>query len=165
MSGGTGNTEWAQLLARFHAGHHDATGKRLPYTIVFNRVIESLLANSEVPCEWRILLFIWRMSWGHNSDFAVDRIDGKQIGQNVCADFFGVDKRRVSDAVVLLRGMGYIVPRKGQALYPSDCLPSANPNAEPVSKVQAQRTFWPFWTYGKSGPQRTFVLWRPLRLS
>ena len=144
MSGGTGNTEWAQLFARFLAGHHDATGKRLPSTIVFNRVIESLLANSEVPFEWRILLFNWRMSWGHNSDFAVDRIGGKQIGQNVCADFFGVDKRRVSDAVVLLRGMGYILPRKGQALYPSDCLPSANPNAEPVSKVQAPADFSAF---------------------
>jgi hypothetical protein len=107
-------------------------------------VIESILANSEVPFEWRILLFIWRMSWGHNSDFAIDRIDGKQIGQNVCAEFFGVDKRRVSDAVVLLRGMGYILPRKGQALYPGDCLPSATSNAEIVSKVQAPADFSAF---------------------
>ena len=144
-----GNKEWAEIFANFHARHRDPEGKRLQYTIVFNTAIESLMVNSEVPLEWRVLAFIWRMSWGYSSDFAVDSIGGKRIGQTVCAEALHVDKRRVSDAVVLLRGMGYLLPGKGQALYPSDCLPSADSRAEPVVKVRALADFSAFLDFWK----------------
>src|ERR1035438_1248065 len=144
MSGGNGNNEWTDLFASFHARHRDSAGKKLRFTAIFNTAIESLMANSEAPLEWRVLALIWRMSWGHNSDYAVDAIGGNRIGQTVCAGALRVDKRRVSDAVVLLRGMGYLLPGNGQALYPSDCLPSADTSAEPVSKVRALADFSAF---------------------
>jgi hypothetical protein len=106
-------------------------------------VIELVLANPEMPFEWQVLVYFWRMSWGHNSDFAVDAIGGKRIGQNTCAEFFHVDKRRVSAAVVFLRGIGFILPGTGQSVYPSDCLPSAN-SGEPVSKVRPPADFSAF---------------------
>lgn len=141
MSGGNNNKEWAAIFASFHARHHDPEGKKLQFTVVFNTAIESLISNSQVPIEWRVLAFIWRMSWGHSSDFAVDSIGGKRIGQTVCAEALHVDKRRVSDAVVLLRGMGYLLPGTGHALYPSDRLPGVDSSAKPVSKVRALADF------------------------
>jgi hypothetical protein len=63
MSGGNGDNEWAGLFASFHARHRDPEEKKLKFTIIFNTAIESLMANPEVPLEWRVLAFIWRRSW------------------------------------------------------------------------------------------------------
>lgn len=55
MSGGNGNNEWSEIFASFHARHQDPQGTKLPFTVIFNTAIAFLMANCEVPLEWRFL--------------------------------------------------------------------------------------------------------------
>jgi len=156
MSVGTGNSAWSDLFASFHSRHRDPKGKRLTFTVVFNTAIESLMVKSEVPLEWRVLAFIWRMSWGHSSDFAVDRIGGKQIGQTRCAEA----PKSINGGSVTrwLCSVEWVTscPGKGKRCTPAIADPARVPAQNQFQKSGPLRTFQPFWRSGKSRPQRTF---------
>jgi hypothetical protein len=121
VSGDSPNgTEWAVVFASFHARHRDKDGRKLKFTAVFNAAMDAFIGASEIPLEWRVLAWIWRYSWGNDSDWCVDKIGGEAIGQQACADFFGVDKQRVNDAVMVLRTLNFVAPKTGHKLVPVD---------------------------------------------
>src|ERR1035438_3168090 len=120
MSGDNSLGDWAQAFASFHDRHRGADGKKLKFTGVFNTHMEAFIMEPEVPLDWRVLAAIWRYSWGNNSDFAIQKIGGNRIGQQDLADMLVTDKRRISDAVVLLRALNYVKPDTGHLLYPID---------------------------------------------
>lgn len=127
-----GGPDWALAFAEFHARHRDVKGKKLVFTAIFNAAMDAFIMCPEVPLVWRVLAWIWRHSWGNSSDFCVDGIGGDPLGQQACADQFGVDKRRVHDCVALLRGLNFILPPNGHKLYPIDD-PSQPPPKDPTT--------------------------------
>ena len=117
MSASNGVTEWGRMFADLQ-DKHAKDGKRPSYTAVFNDHLDALIAESEVPLEWRFLAWVWRKSWGHNSDCAVDRIGGKALGQNDAAEAFGVRKQRISECVSILHLLNFLLCDQGHKLYP-----------------------------------------------
>lgn len=100
-----------------------------------------------IPLEWRFLAGIWRYAWGNNSDFAVDRIGGKQIGQHEFAIMFGVDKRRISDRAVVLRRLDYLKPDTGHMLYPVDAPNQEQPQTDAKEQQTRVRTSTDFMAF------------------
>jgi len=134
---GTDNGNWSRLFTEFHARHRDANGKKLKFTAVFNTHMEVFIRESEVPLEWRFLAWIWRHAWGNNSDYAVKDISGAQLRQADFADEARVEKQRVSDAAVLLRGLNFLVTGTGQKLYPVDDPTQKPPPSGPDGNVKS----------------------------
>lgn len=116
----TYGSDWAALFAEFHARHVDTRGKKLKFVIVFNASMEFFIGCREVPLMWRILAWIWRYSWGNNSDHCVDKIGGTAIGQQACAGAFQVDKRRINQCVGELRVLNFVHVKTGHRLKPVD---------------------------------------------
>src|SRR5436305_1244180 len=118
-SNGSG-PDWVQAFAEFHKRHRDKNGKKLVFTAVFNAAMDAFISCAEVPLVWRVLAWIWRHSWGNDSDYCVDAIGGKPIGQQACADEFDIEKQRISDCVATLRVLYFVLPSTGHKLYPVD---------------------------------------------
>ena len=120
MAAPNNGPDWAAAFAEFHGRHRDVKGRKLVFTAIFNAAMESFIACPEVPLVWRVLAWIWRYSWGNDSDYCVDGIGGNSLGQQGCANHFGLDKRRVHDCVTLLRDLNFVLPPDGHKLYPVD---------------------------------------------
>jgi hypothetical protein len=142
-----GGPDWALAFAEFHARHRDVKGKKLVFTAIFNAAMDAFITCSEVPLVWRVLAWIWRCSWGKDSDYCVDGIGGSPLGQQACADQFGVDKRRVHDCVTILRQLNFVLPPDGHKLYPVDDPtnpPPKDPNTTDVESPDPSGLFREF---------------------
>jgi hypothetical protein len=132
-----GGPDWALAFADFHARHRDVKGRKLVFTAVFNAAMEAFIMCPEVPLVWRVLAWIWRLSWGNDSDYCVDDIGGSPMGQQACADHFGVKKQRVHDCVVLLRELNFVLPPDGHKLYPVDDPTRNAPQSDSAENVKS----------------------------
>lgn len=147
MSATNGGADWGRMFADLQDAYRGPDGRRPSYTAVFNSHLDALIAEKvAVPLEWRLLAWIWRKSWGNNSECAVDKIGGKALGQNDAAEAFGVRKQRISECVAILRELNFLLCNHRYELYPVvDPTTQKRIKGEPESG--AQRTHRPFFAF------------------
>lgn len=88
--------------------------------------LEADMRNEDLPTEWRVLRACIRFSWGHYSDWAVDRFpqvrptDPKPeaVTQEELGRLIEIPKSTIHDAVQLLRSTGHL--RNHKFLFPED---------------------------------------------
>lgn len=116
----TNGSEWARIFSDFHDRHRDSKDKKLKYVAVFNAAMDAFINCPDVPLMWRLLALIWRTSWGNSSDFCVEEIGGRPIGQRGLAERLEVDARRINDSISDLRLLNFVEPATGHRVYPID---------------------------------------------
>jgi hypothetical protein len=113
------DSDLSQLFKEFHSRHRDAAGNKLQFTAVFNTFLDSMIDNPKLDMVWRAIIWVVRMAWGYDSDFAVKTFEGAAVS---FADFgrrVDIDRRRASEIFVLAAATKYLSIQDG-LLYPTD---------------------------------------------
>jgi hypothetical protein len=103
---------WKDVAKDFHSRNNWAK-----FTMDFNSSMEGIMADRTAAPRERVLAWIKRYSWGHYSDFAVDRIGGRALRQKDCAAQLGLGRPEISRAVAHLVRSG-LVQVEQDNLYP-----------------------------------------------